>query len=83
MTALTIADLSLSQDLDRDALAAVIGAGYDSSPYYSYIATGAWSGYYDGQYLATYYQNGQKYRSQIRWTRSRTQYEYSYWNYYY
>ena len=83
MNALSLDDLSLSQDLDRESLAAVIGSGYDPDPYYKYYVTTAWSGYYDGTLLATYYQCGQKYKSQIRWTRQRTQYEFSYWNYYY
>ena len=46
-------------------------------------ATGSWSGYYDGKVLADFYNTcGQKYKSQVRWTRTRAQYEYSYWNYY-
>ena len=83
MNALTLDDLSLSQDLDRESLAAVIGAGYDPDPYYKYYVTGSWSGYYDGQTLVTYYCNNRPYKSQVRWTRQRTQWEYSYWNYWY
>jgi hypothetical protein len=82
MNTLTIADLSLSQDLDRAALATVVGAGYYEHLYNTY-AYGSWSGYYGSEILADYYSNGKRYKSQIKWTRARTQYEYSYWNYYY
>jgi hypothetical protein len=84
MNALSIADLNVSTDLDRDALAAVSGGAgyYDGGPYAVSYANGSWSGYHDGVTLATQYICGQKYKSQVRWTRTRTQYEYSYWNYY-
>jgi hypothetical protein len=86
MNAMTIADLSLSQDLDREALAAHIGGTgvcaitLDHLEYY----TTSWSNYYDPKLVANFYNSyGQRYKSQVRWTRQRTQYEYSYWNYYY
>ena len=86
MNALAISDLGLSQDLDRKALATVIGGNnpcaivLDRVEYY----TSAWSNYYGGTVLANYYNAyGQKTKSTVRWTRSRTQYEYSYWSYYY
>jgi hypothetical protein len=84
MNALTIADLSLSQDLDRDALATLIGgSGYEEgAAYYSYISTGSWSGYYNGTTLGYSYK-GCRYTQQIRWQRQRVQTEYSYWNWYY
>ncbi len=85
MNTLNIADLGLSQDLDREALATIIGGAgyYDGGPYAVSYATGSWSGYYDGKVLADFYNTcGQKYKSQVRWTRTRAQYEYSYWNYY-
>ena len=83
MTAMTIADLGISQDLDRAALATVTGAGYYEHLYNTY-AYGSWSGYYDGKVLGNFYNScGQLYKQQIRWTRARTQYEYSYWNYYF
>jgi hypothetical protein len=72
-----IADLSLSQDLDRDAVAAVIGAGYYQFLYANYETT-AWSSYYGKQVLATYSN-----RQVEKWTRHRVQYETSYWNYFF
>ena len=85
MNAMTIADLSVSQDLDREALATIIGGAgyYDGGPIAVWYVNGAWSGYYDGKILADFYNTcGQRYKSQVRWTRQRTQYEYSLWNYY-
>jgi hypothetical protein len=77
MNALAIADLNLSQDLDREALAASIGAGC-----YEHIRTdivvGPWSNYYNG----TIVQIGIGKRVE-RWTRHRTITEYSYWNYWF
>ena len=57
MNTLNIADLGLSQDLDREALATVIGGAgyYDGGPYAVSYATGSWSGYYDGKVLADFY----------------------------
>ncbi len=74
MNTLNIADLGLSQDLDREALATIIGGAgyYDGGPYAVSYATGSWSGYYDGKVLADFYNTcGQKYKSQVRWTRTR------------
>jgi hypothetical protein len=89
MNALTIADLRHSQDLDREALGATVGSGiyghggiYAAEAYRADYIGGSWSDYYGGIVLTESYNNGQKYRA-ARWTRQRTQYEYSYWNYYY
>jgi hypothetical protein len=83
MNALTIADLALSQDLDRDALATITGAGYYQhlSNSYSYSSYGS---YYGGEWVGGYLytSSGQAYR-QARWKRDRTQTEVSLWNYYF
>ena len=78
MTALTFADLSLSQDLDP----IIGGAGYEL------ISTskenGAWGSYYGGTLISSNYnQQGQLVKQKYRFYRQRTQTETSYWNYYY
>jgi hypothetical protein len=86
MNAMTISDLGLSQDLDREAIATIIGGNGVCAIVLDYktYAYGPWSNYYDGTVLANFYNtSGQRYKSQVRWTRHRTQYEYSYWSYYY
>ena len=87
MNALTIADLDISRDLDRDALAIVIGGagwGYVGVSGNSYSA---WSGYYNGQWKANFYVNygsgNQLYKSRYEYTRSRVQYETSLWDWFY
>jgi hypothetical protein len=83
MNALTLADLAVSQDLDRDALATITGAGYyvHLNNSYSY---GSYGSYYDGQWVGGELTNayGQKYR-QARWKRDRVQTEVSLWNYFF
>ena len=84
MNALTIADLNTSQDLDRKALATVIGG--DSVCKITLdrveIVNGPVSGYHSPVVLGYFFNNGQLGRKE-RWTRTRMQYEYSYWSYYY
>jgi hypothetical protein len=82
MNALSFADLSLSQDLNREALATIIGgAGYELIS--KSKESGPWSGY-SWTYITGYYnQQGQLYKSKWKATRTRTQTETSYWNYYY
>jgi hypothetical protein len=83
MNALTIADLALSQDLDRDALATISGAGYyvHLNNSYSY---GSWGAYYGGTWVGEELttSSGAKYR-QARWKRDRVQTEVSLWNYFF
>jgi hypothetical protein len=85
MNAMTIADLGLSQDLDRKALAAVIG-GNDICGIrldrIEIVTANTWSGYQNGTLLGVAFENG-RLVSKMRWMRTRTQYEYSYWTYFY
>jgi hypothetical protein len=83
MNALTIVDLAVSQDLDRNALATITGAGY-----YQHLDTGytygSYGAYYGSEWVSgdLYKSNGAKYR-QIRWKRDRVQTEVSLWNYFF
>ena len=83
MNALTIADLSLSQDLDRDALATILGgAGYEFDS--KFVTSGSWGGYnYGGIISKKYNAQGQLIKQKEVYYRYRTQTETSYWNYYY
>jgi hypothetical protein len=83
MNALTVADLSTSQDLDRKALAAVIGglSVCEITLDRVEIVNGPW-GPWTGTVLGYSYVNGRLVRKD-RWSRSRVQTEYSYWTYYY
>jgi hypothetical protein len=80
---MTIADLAVSQDLDRNALATITGAGY-----YQYLNAGytygSFGSYYGGEWVSgdLYSSTGAKYR-QIRWKRDRVQTEVSLWNYFF
>ena len=83
MSAMTIADLGLSQELDREALATIFGgAGWEFVS--SSISSGPWSAYYGGTVISSKYNaQGQLVKQKWRWLRQRTQTETSYWNYYY
>ena len=50
MNALTIVDLAISQDLDRNALATITGAGYHVHLNNSY-SYGSYGSYYDGSWV--------------------------------
>ena len=85
MNALTLADLDISQDLDRDALAIVSAApaGILGVTGYSY---GAWSGYYNGDVegeLLRQLRQRPSCKSRYEYTRSRVQYEVSLWDWFY
>ena len=83
MNTLNIADLSLSQDLDRNALATIVGgAGWELVS--ATVSSGAWGSYYGGTLISSKYNaQGQLIKQKYRYYRQRTQTETSYWNYYY
>ena len=80
MNVMTIADLGLSQELDREALATIIG-GWE--PEVSNISSGPWSPYYGGTVLSKTFVQGLLVKEKWRFLRQRTQTETSYWTYYY
>ena len=78
-----IADLSLSQDLDRNALATIVGgAGYELIS--KSVSSGAWGSYVFGGVLSKKYNaQGQLIKQKEVYYRYRQQTETSYWNYYF
>jgi hypothetical protein len=85
MNALAISDLDLSQDLDRKALATVIGGQSVCKitlDRIEVVTASYWSGYQNGTLFGIGYENG-RLVAKMRYTRQRQQYEYSYWSYYY
>jgi hypothetical protein len=83
-TTLTINDLNLSNELDSQALATICGRG-EWEFLGAYVATGSWGGYQNRftSYVGTTFHDGYLSRQYYEgWLRSKTDYEYSYWNQY-
>ena len=84
MTALVINDLNIGKELDRQALAKVIGRGMWHLKSKSYSMSG-WSGYQllSSDYQGITYHDGYQSKHYIqKWKRTRTQTEYSSWDKY-
>ena len=82
MNTLTITDLNVSSELDSQALTAISGRG-EWEYLGASVVSGSWSGYqnrfksYVGQTFHDGYLSRQYYEG---WLRTKTDYEYSYWN---
>lgn len=87
MNAIALNDLSLSQDLDRQALCAIKGSGSFDYLIGSYSTYSAWGNrIYGGGSIVNpkIYHNGKYTEQRIeQWTRSRTETSHETWNRYY
>ena len=84
MTAIAINDLSMSNELDRNALADINGRG-QWHLIISSVSTGSWGAYqqFYSRYIGTKFHDGYLSRHYVKgFQRTRVQTETSYWNQY-